>query len=641
MPTLFITWSNVAPAGTSRSAAKRCNCWLLAARSSRPPLRPSGAAAQSARREASQPLLVAQLRRGFLRHGRGRQKIVAEPCGVRIEQFRDALRLRRAQDKPRVIFFRYALHDFRIVIGGSVRSFLPRQRKHHAAIVAAALGQHIWRLAGFRFDARPLAPQIYAGGGFHRIRNECAADARSDFDEVEFAVRVRAQEFGVRDAAHQAQRCDQFAVDLLQQLYFRSRPQKRARGEYASLVRSIERRRAVGVDFRKHHFAFGNDAIHVEHIAGHELLQQVVRLFVAQLLQQRPKLGGGVNFLHADAGSLRARLQQPRRIHARHEFLQAGVVQHVNKFRNVDARFFRAPAHRQLVAEMPHRGEAHAGNAQVFAQRRGVFHIEFIQRDDAVNRLPARHVAHGVYDRPGRQLRRHVEHFVNGFARPIAISEFFHRQQQHAAALVLAGAQKFLAFFVGSDAENRQRARFRHLCSPNICHANAGPNFVVSADYTADSPAGNKNCRKGPTRSAQAASLCCAPSITWKSRSRPSCQPRLSSVSRNAVTFATVCVSSFVPTSSHTRGRAPSGAVAAKSRIARRFHHTDGDSTASLPNTCEYFRPRYIVSSPPSDEPPSPVFAAPSSARYFDSMNGFNSSTSSRPYLSALPPPSF
>src|SRR5271167_2116865 len=142
MRTLFITWSNVAPAGTSRSAAKRCNCWLLAGRSSRPPLRPSDAAAQSARREASQPLLVAQLRGGFLRHGRGRQKVVAEPRRVRIEQFRDALRLRRAQNKSRMIFLRDALHDFRIVIGGSVWSFLPRQRKHHAAIVAAALRKH-------------------------------------------------------------------------------------------------------------------------------------------------------------------------------------------------------------------------------------------------------------------------------------------------------------------------------------------------------------------------------------------------------------------------------------------------------------------------------------------------------------------
>src|SRR5208282_6886454 len=112
-----------------------------------------------------------------------------------------------------------------------------------------------------------------------------------------------------------------------------------------------------------------------------------------------------------------------------------------------------------------------------------------------------------------------------------AVAEFVHRQQQHPASVILAGAQEFLAFFVGGDAENRQRARFSHLCPPNFCHANAGPNFFVSADYTADPPAGNKNCRKGPTRSAHAASLCCAPSITSKCRLRPSCQPRLSSVS--------------------------------------------------------------------------------------------------------------
>src|SRR6204780_2358743 len=540
-----------------------------------------------------------------------------------------------------MIFFRDPLHDFGIVVGRSIRSFLARQRKHHAGVIASAFWQHVGRLAGICFDARPFAPQIDARGGFHNIGNVSATHARGDFDEIEFPVRMGAQEFGVRDAAYQAQRLDQFAIDLLQQLYFRGGAQKRARSEHASLVRSIERRRAVGVGLGENDFAFGNDAIHVEDVAGYKLLEQVMRLFVAQLIEQRPQIRGGMNFLHADARSLRAGLQEPRRIHARHKFLQSGVIEHVNKFRDVDAVLFRAAAHGQLVSKMAHGGEAHAGNAQVFAKRGGVFHVEFIERNDAVNRLPARHVTDGVDDRPGGQVRGHVEHFVDRFARPVAVAEFFYRKQQHAAALVFAGAQEFLAFFVGGDAENRQRARLRHVCPPNFCSAAAEADCAVNADYTADSPAGNKNCRKGPTRSAQAASLCCAPSITSKCRSRLSCQPRLSSVSRRAVTFATVCGSSLVPTSSQMRGRAMRGACAAKPRIARRFHHTDGESTASLPKTCGYFRPREPVSRPPREGPPRPVFAAPPSARYCDSMNGFNSSTSSRPYLSALPPPSF
>jgi len=121
-----------------------------------------------------------------------------------------------------------------------------------------------------------------------------------------------AQKLSVRDAAHQAQRLDQITIDLLQQLYFRRRPQKRARGEHSSFMRSIERRRAVRVDFSEHDFAFGNDAIHVEHVARNELLEQVMRLLIAQLLEHRPKIRGGVDFLHADAGSLRAGFQQPR-----------------------------------------------------------------------------------------------------------------------------------------------------------------------------------------------------------------------------------------------------------------------------------------------------------------------------------------
>ena len=225
------------------------------------------------------------------------------------------------------------------------------------------------------------------------------------------------------------------------------------------------------MDFGEHHFAFGNDAIHVEDVAGHELLEQVMRLRVTQLLEQRPKIGGGVDFLHADAGGLRAGLQQPRRFHARHEILQAGVIEHVDKFRDVDAFFFRTPAHGQLVAEMAHGGEAHAGDAEVFAQCRGIFHIEFIERDDAIDRLPTRHVTYGVDDRPGGKFFRHEEHFINGFARPVSVAKFFHRQKQHAPALLLARAHEFLAFFVGGDAENCQWTAFRHLSPPHFCCA--------------------------------------------------------------------------------------------------------------------------------------------------------------------------
>ena len=72
------------------------------------------------------------------------------------------------------------------------------------------------------------------------------------------------------------------------------------------------------------------------------------------------------------------------------------MIEDVDEFGDVDSLFFRAAAHGQLVAKIAHGGESHAGDAQVFAQGGGVFHVKFIKGDDAVDRLPAREVADGI-----------------------------------------------------------------------------------------------------------------------------------------------------------------------------------------------------------------------------------------------------
>ena len=75
-----------------------------------------------------------------------------------------------AQNESRVMFFGDALRDFGVGVGASVRSFLARQRKHHAGVFAAAFRQaRRLSLPDGVFDARPFAPQIDAGGGFHGI----------------------------------------------------------------------------------------------------------------------------------------------------------------------------------------------------------------------------------------------------------------------------------------------------------------------------------------------------------------------------------------------------------------------------------------------------------------------------------------
>src|SRR4029077_13269146 len=162
---------------------------------------------------------------------------------------------------------------------------------------------------------------------------------------------------------------------------------ERARTENTALVRYIEWWRTVGVRVGENRFALGYNAVHVEYRARDKLFQQVVRLLVSQLIEPRPQFIGLVNLLHADARGLGARLEQPRRGHARHEVAKIVVVEDVSKFRNEDADFLGAGTHGQLVSEVAHRRETHAGNAHVLAKSRDIFHVEFVERHNAIDGL--------------------------------------------------------------------------------------------------------------------------------------------------------------------------------------------------------------------------------------------------------------
>ena len=102
------------------------------------------------------------------------------------------------------------------------------------------------------------------------------------------------------------------------------------------------------------------------------------------------------------------------------------MVEHMNKFRYQHAFFSGFRAHREFVAEIAHGGKAHPGYAQVFAQRRDVFHVELIERDDAVDFLISCREADRIDQTGKREVFRHEEHFVNRFARPIAVAQLFH-----------------------------------------------------------------------------------------------------------------------------------------------------------------------------------------------------------------------
>ena len=100
----------------------------------------------------------------------------------------------------------------------------------------------------------------------------------------------------------------------------------------------------------------------------------------------RPQLVLAVDLADADRARLMPRLQEPGRRHAPAELAHALVVEHVDERRHRQPIVLRLDAHRQLVAKVPRRRLAHARHAQVLAQRRGLFEIEVVERDDAVDR---------------------------------------------------------------------------------------------------------------------------------------------------------------------------------------------------------------------------------------------------------------
>src|SRR6266480_2157544 len=103
-----------------------------------------------------------------------------------------------------------------------------------------------------------------------------------------------------------------------------------------------------------------------------------------------------MNLLHANAGGLRTRLEQPGVGNAGHEFAKTVVSENVDEFGDEDAGVPGAGAHGQLVAKIADGGETHAGNAEMLAEGGDIFHVKFIERDDAIDVARTGRVADGI-----------------------------------------------------------------------------------------------------------------------------------------------------------------------------------------------------------------------------------------------------
>ena len=81
----------------------------------------------------------------------------------------------------------------------------------------------------------------------------------------------------------------------------------------------------------------------------------------------------------------------------------------------------RLHPHGEFVAKVARGGFAHAGNAQMLAQKRGEFEVKIVQRHQAIDLLRARQIGDGVERMLPIPLLvdvGHVEDFVDGFGGP-------------------------------------------------------------------------------------------------------------------------------------------------------------------------------------------------------------------------------
>jgi len=191
---------------------------------------------------------------------------------------------------------------------GQIRMLLARERHKQPGVIGARLRGGIVVGCFGEFQFRPFLPQIQTGGGLNQIGKMRAAYPGGRFEEVDLAVSA-ANEFRLGHAAHQAERRHHPGIGLNQFV----RDGRPAFQYPPALVRHLHRWSSVTAGNREADFAIKDDAVDVKNVARDELFEQVIRLQIAQLVDETPKFLGVLHLLDADQPRHGSRLEHPRR----------------------------------------------------------------------------------------------------------------------------------------------------------------------------------------------------------------------------------------------------------------------------------------------------------------------------------------
>src|SRR5688572_12412300 len=211
----------------------------------------------------------------------------------------------------------------------------------------------------------------------------------------------------------------------------------------------------IAMRFAEHDLPGPRDRIDVVHIPRHVALEQMKRLLVPELVEDRPELVGPRDLPDPDRGRRVTWFQEPGRRHVVEERSDAIVVEDRHELRHEQPALLRLHAHRELVAKVADSALAHAGDAQVLAQRRRHLEIELVERHDPVDRLGSREPAHGIdHVIPAREVGDQ-EQLIDAVAWPLEVPHGFARDEQHPGAQAVAFANEVVALEVAGQTEDR------------------------------------------------------------------------------------------------------------------------------------------------------------------------------------------
>ena len=195
-------------------------------------------------------------------------------------------------------------------------------------------------------------------------------------------------------------------------------------------------------------------------VSRHELLEDVVRLCVAELFECSPELVVRCELADANRRGLRPRLEDPGRRDPLCPIRYRLMVESVDEFRAGYRGCPRAGSHRELVAKTARPSLAHAGHSKVLAQHCGGLDVEIVERHDPVQPLGTGKIGGAGAYLGLRHVPPDVVEPIDRVPRPVRVAQLFVGQKQDAASLPATLPEELVTLAVRRDAEKRQRHGF-------------------------------------------------------------------------------------------------------------------------------------------------------------------------------------